>query len=250
MPKVIINQNNNTYLSIVIPAYDEEPNIVSTLQDVAQYLKTKNYTYEIIIVDDGSNDKTAELASSCGYLFNAFTLLRNPSNKGKGYSVQKGILKAVGEFILFMDADNSTRINQIDGLFNAIFDGNDIAIASRRIPGAKIEEYQPIHRIIMGNTYIFLSKIILGTSVKDYNCGFKLFKKETAKLLFSQTKRDDWSFDSEFIYLASRFKFKIKEVPTIWQDKKKTSKVKPLRDGIKSLISLLKIRFTKYPSTR
>lgn len=236
-------QKQNTYLSIVIPAYNEELNIVPTLQDIAQYLKTKSYTYELIVVNDGSTDKTAQLASSCGYLFNTFVLLKNLVNKGKGYSVKRGILAAQGEYVLFMDADNSTRINQIDGLFSAILDGFDIAIASRRIPGATIEEYQPLHRVIMGNTYILLSRLILGTTVRDYNCGFKLYKKEAAKSLFEKLTRNDWSFDSELIFLAVKLNLKIKEIPIVWRDKQKTSKVRPLRDGIKSFFSLVQIRF-------
>jgi dolichyl-phosphate beta-glucosyltransferase len=229
------------YLSVVIPAYDEEANLGTTLQDIYTYLKDKNYNYEIIIVDDGSKDKTSEIASSLAKIFANFTLLKNPLNRGKGYSVKKGILAAQGELILFMDADNSTRIDQVEKLIIVIKDGYDVAIASRRLPGAIIETSQPLYRIILGNTYILLSKIILGTNIEDYNCGFKLFKKDIAKFLFSKLTMDDWSFDSELIFLISKFKLKIKEVPIKWQDKR-TSKVKPLRDGINSFFSLLKIR--------
>jgi glycosyltransferase involved in cell wall biosynthesis len=241
-----MQSDKSLYLSIIIPAYNEEKNISSTLQDIAQYLKTKNYPSEVIVIDDGSRDKTAELASGCGHFFNAFTLLKNETNRGKGYTVRKGILFAKGELILFMDADNATRINQLGPLEDATKEGCDVAIASRKVSGAKVETAQPIPRVILGNVYILLSKLILGLKVKDYNCGFKLFKKEAAKKIFSCAKRDDWSFDSEIIYLASKLKLKIKEVPVCWQDKKETSKVRPLRDGVKSFMSLLKIRFTKY----
>jgi dolichyl-phosphate beta-glucosyltransferase len=236
------NKKNGPYLSIVIPAYDEELNLASTLQDIAQYLKSKNYNYEVIVVNDGSRDGTAAIAASQAKLFQYFTLLENSPNQGKGYTVKKGVLAAQGELILFMDADNSTRIDQIEKLIAALNEGCDIAIASRRIPGAVIEKRQPFYRTIPGNIYIFLSKLILGVSVNDYNCGFKLYKKEAARLLFSKLTRNDWSFDSELIYLSCRYGFKIKEVPVRWQDKKETSKVKPFRDGIKSFASLLKIR--------
>lgn len=239
--------HNNTpiYLSIVIPAYNEEQNISSTLQDIAQYLKSKNYSYEVIVVDDGSIDKTAESAAFEGKVFPHFTLLRHSPNRGKGYTVKEGVLSARGGLILFMDADNSTRINQIDKFISAILEGYDIAIGSRRAKGAVIEELQPLHRRFLGNTYIKLSKLILGTDVNDYNCGFKLYKKEAAKRLFEKLSRDDWSFDSELIFLAKKFNLKIKEVPVIWQDKQKTSKVRPLRDGIKSFISLVRIKFSR-----
>jgi len=233
------------YLSIVIPAYNEEENISSTLQDIAQYLKTKNYSYEVIVVDDGSRDKTAELAAFEGKVFPHFSLLRHAPNRGKGYTVKEGMLAAAGELILFMDADNSTRINQIDKLMSAVLEDNDIAIGSRRIEGAIIEEYQPRHRRLLGNTYIKLSNLILETKITDHNCGFKLYKKASAKKLFENLTRNDWSFDSELIFLASKLNLKIKEVPIVWQDKQKTSKVKPIRDAVISFISLIKIKTQK-----
>lgn len=240
-----MKDEGSIYLSIVIPAYNEEPNLASTLEDISAYLKNKEYAYEIIVVDDGSKDKTAEIVHNASKMFKSFLYLKNEINRGKGYSVKRGILEAKGELILFMDADNSTRINQIEDLIKNITDGFDIAIASRRVPGAQIEKSQSLFRILLGNTYILLSKIILGTNVNDYNCGFKLYKKDTAVLLFKQLTRDDWSFDSELIYLVTMLGLKLKEVPVKWEDKL-TSKVKPIRDGIKSLLSLFKIRFQKY----
>ena len=241
----MLNHKEGPYLSIVIPAYNEQPNLASTLRDIAQYLKAKNYNYEVIVVNDGSRDNTASIATSHATLFRYFTLLENTANQGKGYSVKKGVLAACGELVLFMDADNSTRIDQIEKLIAAIQEGYDVVIASRRVPGAVIEIRQPFYRTIPGNIYIFLSRLILGVSVNDYNCGFKLYKKKAAQSLFAQLTRRDWSFDSELIYLSSQFGFKIKEVPVRWQDKKETSKVKLLRDGIKSFTSLLKIKFKK-----
>jgi dolichyl-phosphate beta-glucosyltransferase len=239
----MFEENNALYLSVVVPAYNEEENITATLSDIAQYLKNKNYTYEIIVVDDGSKDKTAELAAAGGKTLPHFTLLRHSPNYGKGYTIKEGMLAARGEFILFMDADNSTRINQIDNFISALSNGYDIAIGSRRIKGAVIEEYQPFARRFLGNIYIGLSNLILGTNINDYNCGFKLFKKAAAKAIFEKLTRDDWSFDSELIYLAAKLGYRIKEVPVTWQDKQKTSKVKPFKDGINSFFSLLKIRF-------
>lgn len=233
------------YLSIVIPAYNEASNLASTLKDISQYLKNKDYAYEIIVVNDGSLDDTATIAKNAGSLFAHFTLLEHSPNRGKGYAVKVGVMAAQGELVLFMDADNSTRISQIEGLLSGIKDGYDVVIASRRIPGAIIETRQPFYRIILGNVYIVLSKLILGATVNDYNCGFKLYKKEAAKSLFMQLTRNDWSFDSELIYLIFKQGLKIKEIPVRWHDQKKTSKVKPLQDGIKSFISLVRIRFSK-----
>jgi len=232
-------------ISIVIPAFNEEVNIVSTLEDIAVYLKASSFNYEVIIVDDGSKDKTVALADSCQHLFNNMLVLKSLRNQGKGSAVKIGILQAQGDNILFMDADNSTRINQLDKLLAFLNNGFDIAIASRRVAGAEIDKFQPILRRFLGNIYIALSKIILGTSVKDYNCGFKVFKKNAAKVLFSKITQKDWSFDSEVLFLASQNGFKIGEVPVKWQDKR-TSKVKPFRDGLKSLISLFKIKINYF----
>ncbi|MFH1644937.1 MAG: dolichyl-phosphate beta-glucosyltransferase [Candidatus Omnitrophota bacterium] len=235
------NDYNNIYLSILIPAYNEEQNISSTLQDIYKYLATKDFTYEILVVDDGSTDKTVELVSPFRNKFQNIEVLKNDKNFGKGYSIKKGMLTAKGELILFMDADNATRIHELDKFLPKAKEGNDVIIASRRIPGAEITSSQPICRIILGNIYILLSKIILGASVNDYNCGFKLYTSKSAKLLFPKLTRNDWSFDSELIYLIKKFKLKLKEVPVKWEDKR-TSKVKPFKDGIKSLVSLIIIR--------
>jgi glycosyltransferase involved in cell wall biosynthesis len=233
------------YLSVIIPAYDEEPNLSTTLRNVADFLATKNYRHEIIVVDDGSKDRTAEIADAEARRFESFILLKNPANRGKGYSVKRGMLEARGEIVLFMDADNSTRIGQIEPLLAALNSGFDVAIGSRRLPGAAIDLAQPVWRRILGNTYIWLSKWLLSATVQDVNCGFKLFKKEAAKSLFSRLTREDWTFDSELIFLISRLRLKLKEVPVRWHDIR-TSKVKPLRDGVKSLWGLIKIRLNRY----
>lgn len=229
-------------LSIVIPAYDEAGNLYRTLKDIADYFKGKNFDYEVIIVDDGSRDNTIQTALSAKPLLKSFFLLENGRNYGKGYSVKKGVLSAGGDIILFMDADNSTRIDQIEKLLNAINQGSDVAIASRDADGAEIIVSQPLHRRILGDIYIGLSNWILGVKIKDYNCGFKLYTRSAAKLLFGKSIRNDWSFDSELILLISKFKLKLSEVPVKWQDNPKTSKVNPLCDSVKSLLGLFEIK--------
>lgn len=233
-------------LSVIIPAYNEEQNLGPTLQDIRSYFKDKDYTYEIIVVDDGSKDKTAQIALSHKDSFPSFTLLKNSPNRGKGFAVKQGIFSAKGETVLFMDADNSTRINEVEKLLAALKKGSDIAIASRKIPGAIIENRQPPLRIVLGKIYILLSRVILGTRVKDYNCGFKLFKAGVARALFERLSQTGWGFDSELIYLASRLGFALSEVPVTWTNKRKTSKVRPVRDGLATFFSLISIRLNSY----
>ncbi len=229
-------------LSIVIPAFNEEAHLSSTFKDIAQHLKARAYSYEVIVVDDGSTDNTAKIITSGSEIFESFTSLKNSLNQGKGYSVKKGVLAAQGDYVLFMDADNSTRIDQLEKLMLGMRQGFDIAMGSRRIHGAEVAASQPFYRIFLGNIYILLSKLILQSNVQDYNCGFKLYKKEAARLIFSRLTMNNWSFDSELIFLISKFNLNAIEVPVKWVDKSKTSKVRPLQDGINSLLSLFAIR--------
>ena len=238
--------NTQIEISIVIPAFNEAANLAATLQEIQSYLQNRKLTYEVIVVDDGSQDATCAIASSSAGLFENFTLIKNEVNRGKGYSVKKGILSAKGEVILFMDADNSTRIDQLDKLTAAIKEGSDITMGSRRIKGASIIGSQPAFRIILGNIYILFSQLLLGVPAKDFNCGFKLFTYHASRQLFPILTRPDWSFDSELIFLSKKLGLKFKEVPIVWTDKRNTSKVKPLEDGIKSLWALFRIRFHRY----
>lgn len=236
-----MEQNERPHLSVVIPAYNEQEYIGGTLREAAGYLNACDYRYEIIVVDDGSTDRTADLAGDAAGLFRSFALLRNGTNRGKGYSVKRGVLAAKGANILFMDADNATRINEVEKLLAEIRAGYDIAIGSRRDKGANITVPQPLHRIILGKIYILLSNIILGTSMKDYNCGFKLFTDKSSRKLFPMLTRDGWSFDSELIFLAAKYELKVKAVPVTWADRK-TTNVRPLLAGLESFRSLCAIR--------
>ncbi len=229
----------NTFLSIVIPAFNEEENIFSTLVEISEYLSSKNFRYEIIIVDDGSRDRTVDEANKCAARFSDFRIIQSSPNMGKGYVLRKGMLKASGKYVMFMDADNSTSIKELDKFLPFFGEGFDIYIASRRIAGANVEV--PFSRRFMGSVYIFFSRVILGVSVSDLNCGFKVFRASAAKEVFSKQIMNDWSFDSEIFFLAKKKDFRIKEIPVSWVHKA-TSKVKPLRDAVSSFVSLVKIR--------
>lgn len=229
-------------LTVIIPAYNEEKNIKTTLEEISEYLIKRAFSYEIIVVDDGSMDKTLENAEGCSKLFSNFKVIKNVPNKGKGYSIKRGIISAQGEYVLFMDADNSTSIHEFDKFLPYLKEGYDVVIASRRLKDSDVRESQPALRAIMGLFYIMLSKVILGLQISDFNCGFKAYHNACAKFLCEKQKMDDWSFDTELLFIAKKHGFKIKEVPIRWVHKS-GSKVKPFKDGIKSFLSLIKIKF-------
>ncbi len=235
----------NDKLTVVIPAFNEAKNIESTVNEVTSFLTGKGYSYEVIIVDDGSKDDTLDIVkryktvNSNGNI----KILENIFNRGKGYAVRNGIMQATGDYILFMDADNSTRIFELERMLPGFKDGYDIVIGSRRlknIPG-NIVISQPSYRHILGEIYIFLSRLFFKIGVRDYNCGFKMFKNNVAKKVFSKQRMNDWSFDLETLFLAEKYNFKIKELPVNWKHCE-GSKVRPILDGIKSFISLFKIK--------
>ena len=230
------------YISIVIPAYNEEKNIQLTLKEIAEYLQKKDFPYEIIVADDGSSDSTVKLAEEFGEYFNDFRIILSSPNRGKGYVLRKGMLEAKGKYIMFMDADNATSIYELDKFLPYLEDGCDAVIASRRLKDSEIVVPESFLRILMGNVYIILSRILIGGRVSDFNCGFKAYKNESAKKIFSHQKMDDWSFDTELIFLLNKNKMTIKEIPVKWEHKD-DSKVKPLKAGIESFLSLLKIRY-------
>lgn len=236
------NQNNEIFLSVIIPSCNEEANIAFTLEEVIAYLSSKDLEWELTVVDDGSSDNTYQIVKSYERNNRKIKIFRNEVNKGKGYSVKRGMLASTGKYRLFMDADNSTRIREIDNFLKAAEgEGADIVIASRRMKGARLKNPQPLHRRFLSFIYRSLSRMFLFISVSDYNCGFKLFSKESAENIFNKLIMDRWSFDTEVILLAKKSGYKIKECPVTWEHKG-TSKVRPLRDGIRSFIDLLSIK--------
>lgn len=227
------------FLSIVIPAYNEEENIASTLEEISEYLENRDFSYELIVADDGSSDPTVEKAEPFEGKLKGFRIIRSAPNKGKGYVLRKAMLQANGEYIMFMDADNSTSIKELDKFLPFFGDDFNLYIASRRLPGAEVEV--PFIRRFMGNVYLFLAEVVLGLRVSDINCGFKIFEQTAARDVFSRQIMNDWSFDAEVLYLCKKQGYRIKEVSVKWVHKD-TSKVKPLQDAVKSFISLARIK--------
>ncbi len=229
-------------LSVVIPAYNEQRRLGPTIEKVVAYLSAQPYRSELIVVDDGSSDRTAELAREI--LADApipHRVLVNEQNRGKGYSVRRGMIESSGRLALFSDADLSTPIEHIADFIAAIEDGADIAIGSRVAPGAAIEVHQPFLREMAGRMFSVVQRGILGTHIADTQCGFKMFTREAIELVFPHQQLERWAFDAELIFIALRLGLRVVEVPVRWRNDEDT-KVRALSDGLQMVADLLTIR--------
>lgn len=234
---------NITKLSIIIPVFNEENCIKRTLESIAYYLSSLGYSYEIIVADDGSTDTTKKIVESFIQTHPnlAIKFVTENIHKGKGYAVKIGMKNSNGEYSLFLDADLSTDIKELDKFIPYIQEQVDVIIGSRKIQGAKIEIHQPFIREFMGKVFTWLSNIILGTQFSDFTCGFKCFSKKAKEQIFNLQKITNWSYDAEILFLAKKLGYHIKEVPVIWKNDPST-KVRLFRDAISSFIDLIKIR--------
>ncbi len=230
------------YLSIIIPAYNEEKRLPKTLEAINDYLIKQNYQYEILVVNDGSKDKTAEVVRGLTSVIQNLKLVDNKINQGKGAVVRQGMLEAKGEYRLFTDADNSTSIDQVEKMWPEFEKGFDIVIGSRDAKGAVLDPPQNFFRSFVGDAFRLLRKIIVGLwKIEDSQCGFKCFTKEAAEQIFPKCKINRFAFDPEILLIAKKMGYKVKEIPVYWKNDP-DSKVK-FKSMIKMGIDLLKIRW-------
>ncbi|MCD6550583.1 glycosyltransferase family 2 protein [bacterium] len=228
-------------LSVIIPAYNEEKRIVHTLEDIDKYLSTQDYDYEIIVVNDGSQDRTSDVVRGATERIRNLRLIDNKQNRGKGFVVRQGMLEAKGEFRLFTDADNSTTIDHIEKFWPYFKKGFDIVIGSRVVKGAILDPPQSWFRRQTGRTFRLLTNIFTGLwEIKDTQCGFKCFTKKAVEDIFPCCQIDRFSFDVEMLVIAKLFGYKIKEVPIRWVNDPH-SKVK-FKNMVKMGLDLLRIR--------
>jgi len=208
------------WFSVIIPAYNEEARLPQTLKKIDEYLREQNYSYEILVVDDGSKDKTKEVAESLRGKIRNLKVMGYKENKGKGYAVRKGILRARGEYRLFTDADNSISIEQIERFWPEFKKGFDMVTGLRVVRGAVLGSPQSLFRkAILARGFNLLRKIILNLrEIKDTQCGFKCFKKEVAERIFPECKINGFAFDIEILILAKQTGFNIKELPVCWKN--------------------------------
>lgn len=229
------------YLSVIIPAYNEEKRLAKTLEEIDKYLRNQKYEYEILVVNDGSKDKTAEIVQGLTKSIKNLKLIDNKINQGKGAVVRQGILEAKGDYRIFTDADNSTSIDQIEKIWSEFEKGYDIVIGSRDVRGAVLDPPQSFFRRFVGECFKLLRKIIIGLwEIKDTQCGFKCFKREAAERIFPKCKINRFAFDPEILLIGKKMGYKIKEIPVYWRNDP-NSKVK-LKSMIHMAIDLIKIK--------
>lgn len=235
--------SKNLHLSVVIPAYNEQDRIESTLERVAEYLNAQGYSYEVLVVSDGSSDKTETIAAHFASRHPQFQLLSYRPNRGKGHAVRYGMMRAQGEYLLFSDADLAAPIEELEKLFPFVESEYEIAIGSRPLKESNLVVRQPFYREWLGRAFNKAVQLLAVKGIHDTQCGFKLFKRDAAHQIFGLCQLNGFSFDFEVLYLARRLGYKIAEVPIKWMHQP-GSKVRLLRDGPRMLRDLVWLRFT------
>lgn len=228
--------------SVIVPVYNESKRI-HNIETISKYLGKIKLKTELLVVNDGSIDDSLTILRK--YKRNlGFRLVSYSQNKGKGYAIKQGMLKAKGKYILFCDVDLSTPIEEMTSLI-PFLKNNNIAIGTRKITRSKVLVEQSLIRKWLGKGFTFLSQIILNVWISDFTCGFKFFPREIARKIFRKTLVYRWGFDSEVMFLAKKYHFAVKEVPVTWVNDVQT-RVKFPRDIFVSLRELLTIRFNDW----
>ena len=230
--------------SIVIPAYNEGTRLGATLEKVLGYVREQgwNAEVEVIVVNDGSRDNTADLVRGFTAKDPALRLVENPGNRGKGYAVRNGMLNARGEIAVFSDADLSSPIEEMPKLLAALAAGADIAIGSRWLRAELQTQRQSLIRQLFGRIFNALNRIILGLRFKDTQCGFKAFTRRAAQTILPLQRIERWGFDPEILFLARKFGFRVEEVAVLWGHSGDT-RIHPLLDGARMFWEMVRIRW-------
>lgn len=234
--------DGNPYLSVVIPAYNEEARITDTLLRIVEHLDSQSYSFEIIVVDDGSADNTLCAVQKFAKTHPSIKAIHYKPNRGKGYAVRVGVLAASGEYILFSDADLATPIEELDAFWKYISAGADVVIASRPLKESRLVQRQPFYREWAGRGFNYVVRAFAVRGIHDTQCGFKLFRRDVAKRVFSLCTLEGFSFDIEVLHLVQRLGYSIVEAPVNWYHRE-GSKVKLLRDGMRMVTDIVRLRW-------
>ena len=237
-----MNQLNQPYLSIIIPAYNEIERLPAALDRIVAYLEAQDREdYEIVVVDDGSTDGTLDFARRYAAGHPRIVAVTNEINRGKGFSVRHGLLEARGRVLLFSDSDLSTPIEETPKLLAKLRQGYDLAIASRYSSDAQLQEKQPFYRRFVRIGFNLLVRTIAGLKFHDTQCGFKAFTRRSAEIIAPRLTIPGFGFDPELLWIAKRFKLRTAEVGVVWINDPR-SKVRVVRDSWRMLLDLIRIR--------
>jgi len=228
--------------SIVIPAYNESRRLPPRLESVIACIRANSWSAEVVVVNDGSRDNTAELVRNFAKQAPEIRLIENPGNRGKGYAVRNGMLHSLGEIVMFTDADLSSPIEEAPRLFSAIAEGADIAIGSRWLETSRQTVKQPLYRRFFGRCFNAVTKAVMGLPFADTQCGFKAFTRAAAQTCFQLQTIERWGFDPEILFIGLKRGYRIKEVPVSWAHDERT-KISYLKDGTRMLQDLAQIRW-------
>lgn len=225
-------------LSLIIPAYNEASRIVKSLNKAIDFLEKNDFDFEIIVVDDGSQDNTNEAVKQ---FKDKVKLIIQTENFGKGAAVRTGMINAKGKIRLFSDADFSTPIYEIYKLIDRINQGADICIGSRAIDRSLVKEHQPFYREYMGRIFNKFVQTLIFKGINDTQCGFKIFTEKATNLIFPKAKINGFSFDVELLYLAKKQGLKVEQVAVEWYNDERST-VNPIKDSAMMFFELFKIR--------
>jgi len=231
--------------SIVIPAYNESARIPATLNSVVDCVRRRGWSAEVVVVDDGSTDNTAEVVRAFAANASEVRLMQNDGNRGKGYSVRAGLLQALGDVVMFTDADLSAPMEEAERLFAAIAEGADIAIGSRWLESGRQSHRQPLYRQVFGRCFNALTRSVMGLHFADTQCGFKAFTRQAAQTVFQLQTIERWGFDPEILFIATLRGFWIIEVPVSWAHDART-RMSYVRDGFKMLQEIAIVRWNAF----
>lgn len=236
---------DNPRLSVIIPAYNEEPRLAPSLQTIYDYLRDRSYGYEIIVVSDGSRDRTVGVAEDWRPSGCPLRVIDRKENRGKGYTVREGGELARGDYVLFSDADLSTPIEEVEKFWPHFREGYDVVIGSRNLKESRLEIHQPFYREIMGRVFNALVRFIAVGGIKDTQCGFKCFTRDALSSVIPLCRIDGFSFDVEMLFITRKLGHRIKEVPVRWLNAP-GSTVSPVRDSLLMFLDVCRIRLNDW----
>lgn len=236
--------SENIHLTILVPSYNESSIISESLSEINNFLNTKKYSSEIVVVDDGSGDDSVEIVKKLN--LSRVKLFGYKNNRGKGGALKKGILYSRGKYVIFTDVDLSVPVESVNEFLRELERGeSDVVIGTRKIKSAKVLVHQPWLRENLGKGFTFITRIITGVGVSDFTCGFKGFSNTSAKKIFGNSLLARWAYDAEILYLAKKFGYKIKELPVTWTNRKDT-RVKLWNAVVTSLGDLLRLKLNDW----